>query len=165
MGEPVTIRMDAPGYWAINSSDSRSVRRMLPSPNVSWEYSRILGGAARKAEGLNVSPVPCRATSSAGVQNSGPPAPGAVPDVLVFISALLGSRAIRTRGLSSELNVLLRKSVRPNYPSLKWVADSFSAELGHKFPEKGTGSCAFVIELGWNNSSYAAENVWCQLVA
>ena len=124
MGEPVTIRMDAPGYWAINSSDSRIVRRMLPSPNVSWEYSRILGGAARKAEGLNVSPVPCRATSSAGVQNSGPPAPGAVPDVLVFISALLGSRAIRTRGLSSELNVLLRKSVRPNYPSLKWVAKS-----------------------------------------
>src|SRR2546425_768952 len=88
MGEPVTIRMDAPGYWVINSSDSRRVRRILPSPNVSWEYSRILGGAARKAEGLNVSPMLCRATSSAGVQNSDAPAPGAVPDVLV-ISALL----------------------------------------------------------------------------
>src|SRR2546425_11831737 len=123
MGEPVTIRMDAPGYWVINSSDSRRVRRILPSPNVSWEYSRILGGAARKAEGLNVSPMLCRATSSAGVQNSDAPAPGAVPDVLV-ISALLGSRAIRTRGLSSELNVLLPKSARPNYPSLKWVAKS-----------------------------------------
>jgi len=44
-------------------------------------------------------------------------------------------------------------------------ADSFSTGLGHKFPEKGTGSCAFVIEQGWNNPSYAAQNVWCQLVA
>src|SRR6266404_3887317 len=55
IGDPVRIRTESPGIRACRCSQMASIRRMLPSPKVSCEYTSILTG--RTSSGCPFSPL------------------------------------------------------------------------------------------------------------